>query len=88
LFKVLIVDDMEVFRRTLKRLKLWGDATGFVIISDSVDGQDALMKLEADSYDLIITDIRMPKMDGIELLRAVSEKKLCPVSVLLSDFAE
>jgi two-component system response regulator YesN len=79
---------MEVFRRTLKRLKLWGDATGFAIVSEAVDGQDALIKLEADSYDLIITDIRMPKMDGIELLRAVSEKKLCPVAVLLSDFAE
>jgi len=88
LFKVLIVDDMEVFRRTLKRLKLWGDATGFMIVSEAVDGRDALMKLEADSYDLIITDIRMPNMDGIELLRAVSEKRLCPVTVLLSDFAE
>jgi len=88
LFKVMIVDDMEVLRRDIKRSKLWGEDSGFVIAEEAENGLDALEKLESNSMDLIITDIRMPKMDGIELLRSVAEKKLGEVTVLFSDFTE
>ena len=88
MFKVMIVDDVEVLRRDVKRLKLWGETSGFIVAEEAADGLDALKKLETNSIDLLITDIRMPNMDGIELLRIVSEKKLCPATVLLSDFTE
>lgn len=88
MFKVMIVDDVEVMRRDVKRLKLWGETSGFIIEAEAVDGLDALEQLEKHSIDLVITDIRMPHVDGIELLRQISEKKLCPVTVLLSDFTE
>ncbi len=88
MFKVMIVDDVEVLRRDVKRLKLWGEDSGFIITEEAKDGQEALKKLEANSIDLVITDIKMPNMDGIELLQNISEKKLCPFTVLLSDYAE
>lgn len=88
MFKVMIVDDVEVFRKELKRLKVWGEVSGFIIAEEARDGVEALTKLESNPVDLIITDIRMPNMDGLELLHTVSEKKLCPVTVLLSDFTE
>jgi two-component system, response regulator YesN len=88
MFKVMIVDDMEVLRRDVKRLKLWGENSGFIITEEAKDGLDALKKLELNPVDLVITDIRMPNMDGIELLRNISEKKLCPFAVLLSDYTE
>ena len=88
MYNVMIVDDMEVFRRDIKRLKLWGEISGFAITAEAFDGRDALKKLEENPMDLVITDIRMPVMDGIELLREISEKKLCPYTVLLSDFTE
>lgn len=88
MFKVMIVDDMEVLRKDVKRLSLWGEASGFIIEEEAKDGLDALRKLETKSFDLVITDIRMPNMDGIELLRNISEKNLCPFTVLLSDFTE
>lgn len=88
MYKVMIVDDVEVFRRQVKRLKLWGETSGFTIEEEAENGLDALNKLELSSIDLVITDIRMPKMDGIELLRNISERELCPVTVLLSDFTE
>ena len=84
----MIVDDIEVLRRDVKRLKLWGETSGFIITEEAKDGQDAVNKLEAGSIDLVITDIKMPNMDGIELLRNISEKKLCPYTVLLSDYTE
>lgn len=86
MYKVMLVDDMEIFRRELKRLKVWNHT--FVIEDEAVDGLDALKKLEANSMDLIFVDIRMPRMGGIELLQEISEKKLCPCVVLLSDYAE
>lgn len=88
MFKVMIVDDMEVLRRDVKRLKLWGENSGFIITEEAKDGLEALKKLESGPVDLVITDIRMPSMDGIELLRNISEKKLCPFVVLLSDYTE
>ena len=88
MYRVMIVDDMEILRRDVKRLKLWGESSGFVIAEEARDGLDALKKLEAGPVDLVITDIRMPNMDGIELLRHISGKKLCPFTVLLSDYTE
>lgn len=88
MYKVMIVDDMEILRRDVKRLKLWGENSGFMVTGEAKDGADALKKLEEDPVDLVITDIRMPNMDGIELLRHISERKLCPFSVLLSDYTE
>ena len=40
------------------------------------NGKDALEKLESDSYDFIFSDIRMPVMDGLELLQAIQRKKI------------
>ncbi len=88
MYKVLIVDDLEILRYDLKRMKIWGDQSGFIIEGEAENGVDALNKLRVSAYDLVITDIRMPIMDGMELLKVVSEEKLCPCVVLLSDFTE
>jgi two-component system chemotaxis response regulator CheY len=40
-------------------------------ITEASDGEDALEKLRAGAFDLVLTDIRMPKMDGLELVRRV-----------------
>lgn len=88
LYKVLIVDDLEILRYDLKRMAIWGETTGFSIEGEAENGADALKKLKATPFDLVITDIRMPVMDGMDLLKAVSEEKLCPCIVLLSDYTE
>ena len=68
--KILIVDDESEMRvaleTTLKREK-------FQLIC-AEDGKQALDKMEDDDFDLILTDVRMPKLNGLELLRAVKEK--------------
>ena len=68
--KILIVDDESEMRvaleTTLKREK-------FQLIC-AEDGKQALDKMEDDDFDLILTDVRMPKVNGLELLRAVKER--------------
>ena len=88
MLKVLIVDDMDIIRREIKRLKVWGERTGFVISAEAQNGQVALEVLEATPIDLVITDIKMPKVDGLELLQKIVAKNLCPCVVLLSDYTE
>lgn len=88
MYRVLIVDDLEVLRLELKRMRVWGEQSGFVIEGEAENGLDALRKLREKSYDLVITDIRMPVMDGIELMKTISGERLAPCVVLLSDYTE
>jgi len=68
--KVLVVDDSSVMRQIIKNtLKQLGFAAGN--ISDAEDGAAGLKKLESDAVDLVISDWNMPKMTGIEFLKAV-----------------
>ncbi len=87
MLQVMIVDDMDIVRRELKRFKLW-EKNGFMIAGEAKNGQEALEKLEQAAFDMVITDIRMPKVDGIELLKKITERKLCPCVILCSDYSE
>ena len=66
--KVLIVDDFATMRRILKNIL---KQIGFKNLLEADDGTTALEVLERESVDLIISDWNMPKMTGLELLRAV-----------------
>lgn len=88
MFKVLIVDDNEIICKQMARLHVWGEISNFIITGEASNGQMALDKLRAEEYDLVITDIRMPKVDGIELLVKVTEEELAPCVVFLSEFSE
>jgi two-component system chemotaxis response regulator CheY len=69
--KVLIVDDSKAMRmivmRTLRQAGI--DAS----ITEAQDGQEGLEKARADSFDLILSDWNMPRMLGIEFLKALRE---------------
>lgn len=88
MYSVLIVDDHEVLRYDLRRMKVWGESTGFLIMGEADNGLEALKKLKEMPVDLVITDIRMPVMDGLELLKAIAFEKLGTCVVLLSDYTE
>lgn len=63
--KILVVDDELLLRRALGRLI---SAMGFDVTTAS-QGQEALDLLAAGSFDLLITDVHMPVMDGLDLIR-------------------
>ena len=67
MFKVLIVDDEPFIRLGLKKMINWEDE-GFSIIGEARNGIEALNILNIEKVDLVITDISMPKMDGISFV--------------------
>ena len=62
--KILIVDDERSIRRTLREILEFEKYQ----VDEAVDGLDCLVKLKQNKYDVIILDIKMPKMDGMEAL--------------------
>ena len=65
--KILIIEDEEPIRRVLVRI-LTDEDSSFEI-HEASDGKKGLDLIENDSYDLVLCDIKMPKVDGIELLQ-------------------
>jgi len=74
--KILIIEDEEPIRRVLFRILSEEDSS--YEIHEAFDGKEGLKKIQNDSYDLILCDIKMPKLDGIEVLQNanVSNKSL------------
>ncbi len=68
--KILIVDDEKNVRLTLKRCL---DEEGFDI-DIAINGEEALKEILSNNYDLVLLDLKMPGMDGMEVLREVREK--------------
>lgn len=84
----MIVDDIEIMRKQLKELEIWGEKTGFIVSAEAKDGQDAIKKLREKKMDLVITDIRMPIVDGVELLKKIISEELSYCVVFLSEYTE
>lgn len=62
----MLVDDEEEVRTSIIRKIDWQDA-GFEVIGDAENGKEALEKIEQNEPDVVLTDIRMPYMDGLEM---------------------
>ncbi|MEC7752503.1 MULTISPECIES: sigma-54 dependent transcriptional regulator [Roseivirga] len=65
--KILIIDDEQSIRSTLREILEYEKYS----IEEAKDGQEGLEKLIADKFDIALCDVKMPKMDGIELLERV-----------------
>ena len=70
--KVILVDDEMYFRKGLRNLINWEDC-GFQVVGEAANGEDALKLIHEVNPDLIITDIRMPVLDGIGLIKQAIE---------------
>lgn len=82
--KIMIVDDSPSMRRLLSTFL---EQAGYSV-SSAVDGVNALEVVSSDEFDLIITDINMPNMDGLTLvaeLRKLEPTRLTPILILTTE---
>ncbi|MEN8078784.1 response regulator [Clostridioides difficile] len=87
MFKVLIVDDEPFIRLGLKKMINW-EEEGFSIIGEARNGVEALSIVNTESIDLIITDISMPKMDGISFINKLRKYDKNVKIVFLTGYRE
>ena len=73
LYKIMLVDDEEEVRTSIIKQVDW-EKLGFRVVSDAENGEDALEKIDIYEPDVIMTDIRMPYMDGLSLIEKVHSK--------------
>ncbi len=81
LIRLLIVDDHPVVRDGLRGM--FAAAPGFEVVGEAGDGAEALVLAESLRPDVVLMDLRMPRMDGVSAIRAMAERGLpCRVLVL------
>ncbi|WP_447637841.1 sigma-54-dependent transcriptional regulator [Flavobacterium microcysteis] len=71
--KILVIEDEAAIRRVLT--KILSEENDAYVVEEAEDGQQGLEKIKNDDYDLVLCDIKMPKMDGVEVLEAVKKIK-------------
>ena len=72
MIKVLIVDDQELIRQSLKIVL--NVTNGVEVIDTAGGGRDALKSIASNKPDVVLMDIRMPEMDGVEATRLIKER--------------
>lgn len=85
--KVVLVDDERIVIEHIKSLVPW-EKCGFEIIATATNGKSALRICEEKRPQIVIVDIRMPVMDGLQLIRTVSEKQLGIKFIVLSAYED
>jgi len=85
MYTVIVADDEEELRRALIRRVDW-ESIGFSVVGEAENGAEALELVEKYEPDLLLTDIRMPFISGIELARQVREVQPAMQIVFLSGY--
>lgn len=84
--RAILVDDEVFTRKGFLKLIDW-EACGFQIVDEADNGEDALELIERLQPDVVITDIRMPVLDGLELIRHVVMKDIVkPYFIIVSGY--
>ena len=80
MYKVFLIEDEIVIREALERMIPWNEY-GFELVGKAKDGEIALPMIRKTKPDVLITDIKMPFMDGLQLSRLV--KKALPATKII-----
>jgi DNA-binding NtrC family response regulator len=78
--KILVIDDEKSIRNTLKEILEYEGHE----VQDAADGLEGLKKTEGEKFDIILCDIKMPKMDGMELLDKLMEASIDTPIIMIS----
>lgn len=87
LYRVVIVDDEPWSVIGIQKTFAWKE-NGFEVVGFANNAYEALDKIETLHPDLVLTDIRMPEMSGLELIESVKERNIACQFVILSGFGE
>jgi two-component system response regulator YesN len=87
MYKMIIVDDEYLVRYGIEQTINWGDL-GIEIVGDAKNGKEGLALALAKKPDIIISDVRMPLMDGLDFVKAIKDYALDTVIIMLSGYKD
>lgn len=87
MYKLMIVDDEQSIRRGMANGIPWGE-WGFEVIAQACDGEEALELIKENKPDVVLSDIRMPKMDGVELMKRLNKEYPEIKIIILSGYSD
>ncbi|TCL60939.1 AraC family two component transcriptional regulator [Kineothrix alysoides] len=87
MYRLMVVEDENMIRKGIVNSILW-KSLGFVVVAESSNGKAALEQLEKVQVDVLLTDIKMPVMGGMELARIARQRYPDIEIIILSGFAE
>ena len=87
LWKVLLCDDEAVIVRGLRRLIDW-EALGVEVAGEATDGEMAAELIGRTRPDLVVSDIRMPKLSGLDVMANVQSGEYTPKFIFISGYGE
>jgi len=82
LWTVLVVDDNQAVRRLI--CQLFARESDFQVCAEAENGSEALLKAQQFEPDLVVTDLSMPQMNGLEEIRALNKLRLATPVILYS----
>ncbi len=85
--RVIVADDEEIIRTGVVELIPW-ERLGYEVAGDAEDGEDALALIRETKPDVVITDIKMPFLTGIDLLKEIRKMPEPPYTILLTGYDE
>lgn len=87
MYKVVFIDDEALVKIGLQSILDWNEE-GFDVVGEAEDGREGLQLILQKEPDLVITDIVMPEMDGLEMIQKAKEQGSRAVFIVLSSFDE
>ena len=84
--RVVVVDDQELIRRGMRLLL--ETSADVEVVGEAADGHEALAVVAHVSPDVVLTDARMPRMDGVALIRELGRRPQAPPAIMLTTFDE
>jgi len=87
MYKLLVVEDEVLIRKGIVKSIDW-NSLGYEVIGEAVNGSDALEMIERNTPDVVLTDVKMPVMDGLELSRIIEGRYKGIKIIILSGYAD
>ena len=87
MYKFLLVDDEEIVRRGFNKKIAWAEA-GFEFLEPCQNGREAIQRIEQEHPDVVMTDICMPLVDGLEVAAYIADRFPEIIVIVLSGYDE
>lgn len=87
MFKVVIVDDDRIIRRGLSTVVPW-EEHGFQLVGEAADGEQGLELIQRENPHIVVSDIKMPFMDGLEMAREIRKQNSKTKIILLTGYED